>query len=82
MEADISIWQGTGHFYFALTPWNRLPQWPADAADELALALCHIRITEAKEGSARCYAPPASATLVRGNKQHRFKDNVSWIQQK
>jgi hypothetical protein len=25
MEADISIWRKTGHFYFALTPRKSLP---------------------------------------------------------
>ena len=32
MEADISMWQGTGHFYFALTPST--PRLAAPASQE------------------------------------------------
>jgi crossover junction endodeoxyribonuclease RuvC len=49
----------------ALLSMTETPE-PADAADALALALCHIQIAEAKEHSARSLAdPPVSATLLK-----------------
>lgn len=46
----------------ALLAMTETPE-PADAADALALALCHIQIAEAKERSAICSAAPVK---VRG----------------
>jgi crossover junction endodeoxyribonuclease RuvC len=49
----------------ALLSMTETPE-PVDAADALALALCHIQIAEAKERSARSLAdPPVSATLLK-----------------
>jgi crossover junction endodeoxyribonuclease RuvC len=49
----------------ALLSMTETPE-PADAADALALALCHIQIAESKERIANCYGgPTASAILLK-----------------
>ena len=47
----------------ALLSMTETPE-PADAADALALALCHIQIAEAKERTASCYAGPAASAIL------------------
>ena len=47
----------------ALLSMTETPE-PADAADALALALCHIQIAEAKERIANCYGGPAASAIL------------------
>jgi crossover junction endodeoxyribonuclease RuvC len=47
----------------ALLSMTETPE-PADAADALALALCHIQIAEAKERIASSYAGPAASAIL------------------
>jgi crossover junction endodeoxyribonuclease RuvC len=46
----------------ALLSMTETPE-PTDAADALAVALCHIHIAEGKERSARSYADPSGPQL-------------------
>ena len=47
----------------ALLSMTETPE-PADAADALALALCHIQIAESKERIANCYGGPAASAIL------------------
>ena len=47
----------------ALLSMTETPE-PADAADALALALCHIQIAEAQERIANCYGGPAASAIL------------------
>ena len=47
----------------ALLNMTETPE-PADAADALALALCHIQIAESKERIANCYGGPAASAIL------------------
>jgi crossover junction endodeoxyribonuclease RuvC len=47
----------------ALLSMTETPE-PVDAADALALALCHIQIAEAKERIASCYGGPAASAIL------------------
>ncbi len=47
----------------ALLSMTETPE-PADAADALALALCHIQIAEAKERIENCYGGPAASAIL------------------
>lgn len=53
----------------ALLRMTETPE-PADAADALAVALCHIQIHESGERLAKCAGPAVSATLLRTKKPH------------
>jgi crossover junction endodeoxyribonuclease RuvC len=52
----------------ALLSMTETPE-PADAADALALALCHIHITEGKERVAAAVTHPNPAGVRRGNRE-------------
>jgi crossover junction endodeoxyribonuclease RuvC len=52
----------------ALLSMTETPE-PADAADALALALCHIHIAEGKERVAASVTPPNAAGVRRGSRE-------------
>jgi crossover junction endodeoxyribonuclease RuvC len=54
----------------ALLSMTETPE-PADAADALALALCHIQIAESKERIANCYGGPAASTILLKTKRRQ-----------
>jgi crossover junction endodeoxyribonuclease RuvC len=54
----------------ALLSMTETPE-PADAADALALALCHIQIAESKERIANCYGGPAASAILLKTKRRQ-----------
>jgi crossover junction endodeoxyribonuclease RuvC len=56
----------------ALLSMTETPE-PADAADALALALCHIQIAESKERVANCYGGPAASAILLKTKRRPGK---------